>query len=78
MYEHIVKHIKQLRIELEQVKLRLNALESRFNILKSPIYDSKTENTAKRLYNRLWSELTPDEKIKVLDETQKKEEEEKL
>jgi len=67
MNEELIKHVKQVRLELEQLKIRLDALEYKVNCLSKPNNSLKAESKAKELYNKVWEELGVEEKLMVLE-----------
>jgi hypothetical protein len=75
MNEILIKHIKQVRLELEQLKLRVNTLEFKLNSILPVDYTPTAESMAKSLYNAFWCELNPDQKLHILELMKTKKEE---
>ena len=68
MNEELIKHLKQLRLELIEVKQRLSELEYRLKINRNVEDTFKCDYYAKTVFNGTWSDLSVDQKLSVLDQ----------
>jgi len=66
-----MKPFQTLRLELEQLKLRVAQLEFKANLQNIGIDTSKSESAAKTYYNKVWSELTAEEKVLLVEKVVK-------
>ena len=67
MNEELIKHLKQMRLELIEVKQRLSELEYRLKINRNVEDAFKYDYYAKTVFNGTWSDLNVDQKLSVLD-----------
>lgn len=71
MSEAILDRIKDLALRLETMNVRLSTLEFRLNTCNHVEDTFKCDYYAKKLFNKVWGELSVADKLIIMDEVKK-------
>jgi len=67
----LLDRIKELALRLESINVRVSTLEFRLNTNKHIEDTYKTDYYAKKLFNKVWCELSVADKLIIIDEVKK-------